>query len=235
MNQVLELTPTMAPVRSPATSPIIALGAWDWRHTEWNGRFYADDLPKEWHLTFYSNEFDAVGLYAAGWMKTPMNEMEQWVEDTHDAFRFHLVMPSMVLKGDEDVFAGIAERLALLQPRLGSILLSVASETCMSVLGLIVPEGVPRYGLHAGRLVPHAMPDFQAVMDTSTAPLVILGAEPEGGSSEFSLRSQQRSLRAGMDALALRGKATILVQDEPLKMLTRLEAMRSMRALLGWQ
>jgi len=73
------------------------------------------------------------------------------------------------------------------------------------------------------------------VMDTSTAPLVILGTEPEGGSSELGLRSQQRSLRAGMDALALRGKATILVQDEPLKMLTRLEAMRSMRALLGLQ
>jgi hypothetical protein len=216
-------------------SPTIALGAWDWRHTEWNGRFYADDLPEEWRLTFYSNEFDAVGLYAAGWVTAPISEMEQWVEDTHEGFRFHLVMPSMVLKGDEDVFAGIAERLALLQPRLGSILLSVASDTCISLLNLMVPENVPRYGLHAGRLVPHAMPDFHAVMDMGTAPLVILGAEPEGVSTDLGLRSQQRSLRAGMDALALRGKGTILVQDEPLKMLARLEAMRSMRALLGWQ
>jgi len=223
----------MKQVQKP--TPTIALGAWDWRHAEWNGRFYADDLPKEWHLTFYSNEFDAVGLYAAGWVTTPISEMEQWVEDTHEGFRFHLVMPSMVLKGDEDVFAGIAERLAVLQPRLGSILLSVASDTCISLLSLMVPENVPRYGLHAGRLVPHAMPDFHAVMDMSTAPLVILGAEPEGVSSELSLRSQQRALRAGMEALALRGKSTILVQDEPLKMLARLEAMRSMRALLGLQ
>jgi len=216
-------------------TPTIALGAWDWRHPEWEGRFYGSDLPKEWHLTFYSNEFDAVGLYAAGWVTTPIGEMEQWLEDTHEGFRFHLVMPSMLLKGDEDVFAGIADRLALLQPRLGSILLSVASETCMSMLSLMVPDSVPRYGLHAGRFVPHAMPNFQAVMDTSTAPVVILGAESEGLTSEAGLRSQQRSLRAGMDALALRGKATILVQDEPLKMLERLEAMRSMRALLGWQ
>lgn len=216
-------------------TPTIALGAWDWRHAEWSGRFYADDLPKEWHLTFYSNEFDAVGLYAAGWVTTPISEMEQWVKDTHEGFRFHLVMPSMVLKGDEDVFAGIAERLALLQPRLGSILLSVASETCMSMLSLMVPENVPRYGLHAGRLVPHAMPDFHAVMDMSTAPLVILGAEPEGVSTELGLRRQQRGLRAGMEALALRGKTTILIQDEPLKMMARLEAMRSMRALLGLQ
>ena len=223
----------MKQVQKP--TPSIALGAWDWRHAEWNGRFYADDLPKEWHLTFYSNEFDAVGLYAAGWVTTPISEMEQWVEDTHEGFRFHLVMPSMVLKGDEDVFAGIAERLAILQPRLGSILLSVASDTCISLLTLMAPENVPRYGLHAGRLVPQAMPDFHAVMDMSTAPLVILGAEPEGVSSELSLRSQQRALRAGMDALALRGKSTILVQDEPLKMLARLEGMRSMRALLGLQ
>ena len=223
----------MKQVQKP--TPSIALGAWDWRHAEWNGRFYADDLPKEWHLTFYSNEFDAVGLYAAGWVTTPISEMEQWVEDTHEGFRFHLVMPSMVLKGDEDVFAGIAERLAILQPRLGSILLSVASDTCISLLTLMVPENVPRYGLHAGRLVPQAMPDFHAVMDMGTAPLVILGAEPEGVSTDLGLRSQQRSLRAGMDALALRGKSTSLVQDEPLKMLARLEVMRSMRALLGLQ
>jgi len=70
----------MKQVQKP--TPTIALGAWDWRHTEWNGRFYADDLPEEWRLTFYSNEFDAVGLYAAGWMTTPISEMEQWVEDT---------------------------------------------------------------------------------------------------------------------------------------------------------
>jgi len=223
----------MTQVQKP--TPTLALGAWDWRHAEWNGRFYADDLPEEWHLTFYSNEFDAVGLSAVGWMTTPMREMEQWVEDTHDAFRFHLVMPSKVLKGDEDVLASITERLALFQPRLGSVLLSVASDTCMSLLSLMIPESIPRYGLHAGRFAPHAMPDFQAVMDTTTAPLVMLAAEPEGALTEPSLRSQQRSLRAGMDALALRGKATILVQDEPLKMLARLENMRSMRALLGLQ
>lgn len=216
-------------------TPTIALGAWDWRHAEWEGRFYADDLPREWYLTFYSNEFDAVGLSAAGWMSPPLNELQQWIDDTHDGFRFHLVMPSMVLQGDEDVFSDVAERLSLLQPRLGSILLSVASEACMSILGLMVPEGIPRYGLHAGRLVPHAMPDFHAVMDTTTAPLVILGAESEGFTSEASLRSQQRTLRAGMDALALRRKATILVQDAAPNMLQRLETMRSMRALLGWQ
>lgn len=216
-------------------TPTIALGAWDWRHAEWNGRFYADDLPPEWYLTFYSNEFDAVGLSAAGWMNPPLWELERWVADTHEAFRFHLVMPSMVLKGDEDVFGDIATRLSLLQPRLGSILLSVATETCLSMLGLMVPEGVPRYGLHAGRLVPHALPDFHGALNMTTAPLVVLGAEPEGATTSIALRSQQRHLRAGMDALALRGKTTILVQDEPLKMLKRLEAMRVMRALLGLQ
>jgi len=218
------------------TVPTIALGAWDWRHPEWDEHFYGADLPQEWRLTFYSNEFDAVGLYAAGWMEPPMAELEQWIEDTHADFRFHLVMPSMVLKGDEDVFGNIAERLSLLQPRLGSILLSVASETCLSMLGLLAPVGVPLYGLHAGRLVPQAMPDFHAVMDRETAPLLVLRPEPEGEAPTLaSVRSKQRVLRAGMDALALRGRATILVQDTPLKMLGRLEDMRSMRTLLGWQ
>ncbi len=214
--------------------PTIALGAWGWEHPEWVGRFYADDLPPEWRLTFYANEFDAVGLYAAGWMNPSIETLEQWIEDTREDFRFHLVMPSMLLKGDEDVFGDIAERLSLLQPRLGSILLSVASETCLSMLGLLVPAGVPLYGLHAGRLLPQAMPDFHAVMDPATAPLILLGAEPEVTSAAV-VRSQQRTMRAAMDALALRGQTTILLNDEPQRMLARLEAMRSMRALLGWQ
>lgn len=214
--------------------PTIALGAWGWQHPEWRGGFYADDLPEDWRLTFYSNEFDAVGLFAAGWMNPSLDELAQWIEDTHEGFRFHLVMPSMVLKGDEDVFSGIAERLRVLQPRLGSLLLSVASETCLSILSLIAPAGVPLYGLHAGRLAPQAMPDFHAVMDRTTAPLIVLGVEADAV-TEAGRRSQQRALRAGMDALALRRRATILVQDEPKKMLARLEAMRSMRALLGWQ
>ena len=214
--------------------PTIALGAWGWDHPEWVGRLYADDLPPEWRLTFYSNEFDAVGLYAAGWMNPSMDTLKLWIEDTREDFRFHLVMPSMVLKGNEDVFGDIAERLSLLQARLGSILLSVASETCLSMLGLLAPAGVPLYGLHAGRLVPQAMPDFHAVMDTTTAPLILLGAEAEVTSAAV-VRSQQRAMRAAMDALALRGQTTILVNDEPQRMLARLEAMRSMRALLGWQ
>ncbi|MEW5837901.1 MAG: DUF72 domain-containing protein [Pseudomonadota bacterium] len=214
--------------------PVISLGAWGWEHAEWVGTFYPDDLPPEWRLTFYSNEFDAVGLYAAGWMTPPVAALEQWLEDTHADFRFHLVMPSMVLKGDEDVFSDIAERLNLLRPRLGSILLSVASATCLSMLGLFAPAEAPLYGLHAGRLVPQAMPDFHAVMDPATAPLIVLGEEAEA-SSPAATRSQQRALRAAMDALALRGRSTILVNDAPLRMLQRLESMRSMRALLGLQ
>lgn len=214
-------------------TPTIALGAWDWRHESWQGVFYPQDLPLDWQLTFYANEFDAVGLPTAAWLNPPLAELESWLENTQAGFRFHLVMPSAVLKGEEDIFAQITERLSLLQPRLGSVLLPTATEACMSMLGLLLPAGVPAYGLHAGRLVPQAMPDFHAVMDQSTAPLVMLGHESVAP-TPAAQRSRQRALRAGMDALALRRKATILVQDDAPNMLTRLEELRSLRALLGW-
>lgn len=215
--------------------PRIALGAWDWQHPAWEGRFYAEDLPREWYLTFYSNEFDAVGLPAGAWVNAELAELTQWVEDTHTNFRFHLVMPAFVLNAEEDVLAKITARLQILQPRLGSLLMSVASESCLSLLSMIVSEETPIYGLHAGRSVRQVMPDFSLVMDERTAPLVLLGEEQPSRDDEHSQRSRQRSLRAGMDALSMRRNATILVQDEAVSMLDRLMMIRAMRKLLGLQ
>jgi hypothetical protein len=215
--------------------PRIALGAWDWRHPAWEGRFYAEDLPREWYLTFYSNEFDAVGLSASAWLNVELAELAQWVEDTHANFRFHLVMPAFVLNAEDNMLANISERLSILQPRLGSLLMSAASETCLSLLSMIVAEDTPIYGLHAGRSVRQVMPDFSLVMDEGTAPLVLLGEEPPSMDDENGLRSRQRRLRAGLDALAMRRNATILVQDDAVVMLERLMMLRAMRKLLGWQ
>jgi hypothetical protein len=45
----------------------VLIGAVSWRHAGWRGNFYPDDLPEEWQLGFYGNEFRVAMLPAAEW------------------------------------------------------------------------------------------------------------------------------------------------------------------------
>lgn len=38
----------------------LLIGACDWRYPQWSGGFYPDDLPEDWRLAYYGNEFPVV-------------------------------------------------------------------------------------------------------------------------------------------------------------------------------
>ena len=38
----------------------LRLGARGWRHAHWENDFYPDDLPPDWQLAYYANEFSTV-------------------------------------------------------------------------------------------------------------------------------------------------------------------------------
>lgn len=38
----------------------IHVGACNWQHSSWLGSFYPEDLPEEWRLSYYANEFHTV-------------------------------------------------------------------------------------------------------------------------------------------------------------------------------
>ncbi len=59
----------------------ILIGAHGWLHTAWQGGFYPDDLPEDWQLGYYSNEFPVVLMPAAYWQH-PDTEIAVWLEDS---------------------------------------------------------------------------------------------------------------------------------------------------------
>ncbi len=61
-----------------------------WDHAGWCGTFYPDDLPPEWRLAYYANEFAAVVVPAAVWRRADAALAAQWVADTAAGFRFLL-------------------------------------------------------------------------------------------------------------------------------------------------
>jgi len=79
----------------------VLMGACGWKHQAWLDDFYTEDLPEEWQLGFYSNEFPVVYVPAAEWIDL---DVEEWTEDISDSFRFILEVSSDVLN-DEHRFS----------------------------------------------------------------------------------------------------------------------------------
>jgi len=67
----------------------LRVGACGWDHAHWLDSYYPDDLPAEWRLSFYANEFPAVLVPQEQWHEQ-WQQLADWVEDVPDEFRFYL-------------------------------------------------------------------------------------------------------------------------------------------------
>jgi uncharacterized protein YecE (DUF72 family) len=83
------------PAQNPqqdAAEPVecrLRVGAVGWDHAHWQDNYYPDDLPAEWRLSFYANEFPAVLVPQQQWQEH-WQQLADWVEDVPDEFRFYL-------------------------------------------------------------------------------------------------------------------------------------------------
>ena len=64
----------------------VAIGACGWLHQDWIGDFYPDDLPEDWYLGYYANEFSVVYIPASVWINEA--DLSDWCEDVSETFRF---------------------------------------------------------------------------------------------------------------------------------------------------
>ncbi len=85
----------------------VLIGACDWNHQAWLDNFYADELPEDWRLGFYSNEFPVVYVPAARWITN--DELSEWNDEVSDTFRFVLEIPYDILI-DESAFTAALEQ-----------------------------------------------------------------------------------------------------------------------------
>ncbi len=88
----------------------IAASGWD--HPAWNGRFYPEDLPPEWRLTYYANEIDAVLLPQRLWSAADA-ALERCVAETVSGFCFYLEWDgSLPTARLQQALAALGERCA---------------------------------------------------------------------------------------------------------------------------
>lgn len=84
-----------------------------WDHDAWQDDFYPADLPREWRLGFFANEFRVVVVPALVWQQASPALAAQWRDDTHDDFHFLLEATdrppdAALLQALADRYAGLA-------------------------------------------------------------------------------------------------------------------------------
>lgn len=89
----------------------VLMGACGWKHQAWLNDFYSEDLPEDWQLGFYSNEFPVVYVAAADWLEAA--DFSEWTEDITDSFRFILEIPANVLN-EEQLFDAALKKAKIL-------------------------------------------------------------------------------------------------------------------------
>ncbi len=69
----------------------IAAAGW-WALTDAD-TYYPDDLPEDWRLGYFANDYAAVYLPACAWGNQRIETIGQWAGDVNEAFRFFLEQP----------------------------------------------------------------------------------------------------------------------------------------------
>jgi hypothetical protein len=98
------------------TEARVRFGSLDWRHPEWEGSYYPEDLPPDWQLGYYANEQSAVLLPAAAWQQAERQQLEDWADELHDDFRIFLMLAPAADTAEQ------LQRAAAFGGRLGGLL-----------------------------------------------------------------------------------------------------------------
>jgi len=86
----------------------IVVGARDWLHRAWLQGYYPEDIPDEWRLGFYGNEFNTLLAPWARWRDGAESEWCEQLEDLDEDFHLYLELPAEV-QALPDGLAGLGE------------------------------------------------------------------------------------------------------------------------------
>lgn len=68
----------------------------DWDNPQLvSARFYPDDVPTDWYLTYYANYIMACVLSPEKWLCASASDITDWCEQTQDNFWFYLLCESV--------------------------------------------------------------------------------------------------------------------------------------------
>lgn len=101
----------------------LTVGAIGWDQDRWLEELYPHDLPYEWRLSYYANEFPVVLVPDSYWFKAELPDTGQWLDDVPDHFRFHIHVTQRLVESVRWLaVVGLCEDL---KPKLGGWVLQL--------------------------------------------------------------------------------------------------------------
>ena len=70
----------------------VVVGARGWLHKPWIESFYPEDIPQDWRLGFYANEFNTLLVPWSQWSES-VAALEAELDDVADDFHLYLELP----------------------------------------------------------------------------------------------------------------------------------------------
>ncbi len=114
----------------------VLIGARGWLHPGWQGHFYPDDLPQDWQLTYYANEFSMVVIREQEWEQ--VENIATLRKDCAEDFRFVVELPVSL---SEEKLSMHIERLRQLGKQCAGVIIHADQANVCTLL----PETIPCY------------------------------------------------------------------------------------------
>ena len=94
-------------------NPQLLIGAHGWMHSQWGGTFYPDDLPEDWQLGYYANEFSLVVIEQKAWAFLHENPdiITDWIAETESGLRFVCEISVDCSEQEENVYLSVVHKL----------------------------------------------------------------------------------------------------------------------------
>lgn len=208
------------------TNTALILGARGWEHTGWDGTFYPADLPPEWRLAYYANEFHTVLVPEAHWRGCTPAQVAGWGAEVRPGFSFFLELtcdPARTAACADDC-AALRECCAALAERMGGLILRFARPpaprelealaACLPALhpiGLVLPDGVPPPGASDPLTLSGAAPCWLPGRDMGRSGTGLITVED----GKYTQRGLRREIEAFLKQAQGLERAFLFFQGDP--------------------
>ena len=100
----------------------VLIGSLGWSFPDWDVSFYPEDIPDDWKLTFYANEFSAVVLPEAVWSGDEFSDIAEMVDELDESFKVYCLVETslpdaeqitQIKEGLDQYFAGFIVKSAV--------------------------------------------------------------------------------------------------------------------------
>ena len=72
----------------------VTIGTIGWDFPAWSKSYYPEDIPEDWKLAFYANDFAAVVLPESEWAGDAIQALQDTVEDLDEGFKVYCQLQS---------------------------------------------------------------------------------------------------------------------------------------------